>query len=265
MGNTQIPATVRSTIPSISQISTTMACLRTFALLLVAVASLAAISEAGLICPTFPSCCVTNSCGSLCPSCPAGSYPIGVKVIYPKYADPCSINGNPINFDPFINPGLFPINPNCIWVNRNSNPWGLCTWTVKFGIAQYLSWRAIASWSWLWLRLVVAEYVWSILSCFRSIGYLGRLHQSGSFKNTQLLKIFSFDIQRSSLIGLTSHWCSVSWENNFSGIIGLLLYIGVSLSPLDPRSYSWEPYFPSIGCLEDLQNQGKNHWLSPGW
>ncbi|CAL4124816.1 unnamed protein product, partial [Meganyctiphanes norvegica] len=110
-----LPATDKSTLPTVSQISTTMACTRIFALLLVAVMFLVAISEAGLICPTFPSCCVTKSCGALCPACPSGSYPIGVKVIYPGKSDPCSVNGIPINFDPFMNPiAPFPIHPNCI-------------------------------------------------------------------------------------------------------------------------------------------------------
>jgi len=98
-----------------------------------------------------------------------------------------------------------------------------------------------------------------------SISYLGRLQQGSSYKNTQLLKIFSFDIQRSSFVELTYYWCSVSRENNVSGMIGLLIYIGVSMRPLDPRSYSWECDVPIIGCLEVSQSPGKNHWLFPSW
>ncbi|XP_063613969.1 uncharacterized protein LOC134787174 [Penaeus indicus] len=46
-----------------------MAALRTVAVLLVVMLSLAAVSESLVLCPSFPGCCRSRSCHALCPSC----------------------------------------------------------------------------------------------------------------------------------------------------------------------------------------------------
>ncbi|XP_064079563.1 uncharacterized protein LOC135196657 [Macrobrachium nipponense] len=46
-----------------------MASLRFVVVLLVAFVTLAAVCDALVLCPSFPSCCARRSCGPLCPSC----------------------------------------------------------------------------------------------------------------------------------------------------------------------------------------------------
>lgn len=83
-------------------------------LLLVASASLAAVGDGFVLCPTFPRCCNTGSCGLLCPSCSeAEFFKNGVR-IEPKSSVRCGLNN--LVGDPYalVGADIFPSPLICI-------------------------------------------------------------------------------------------------------------------------------------------------------
>ncbi|XP_042867515.1 uncharacterized protein LOC122250225 [Penaeus japonicus] len=87
--------------------SETMASVRSLVVLVLVALSLAAVCESLVLCPQFPSCCSTNSCKPLCPSCrEAQFFTNGVRNRPSGRVPRISF----INGDPFANPssGVFP-------------------------------------------------------------------------------------------------------------------------------------------------------------
>ncbi|XP_037794956.1 uncharacterized protein LOC119590356 [Penaeus monodon] len=85
----------------------TMASVRSIAVLMLVALSLAAVCESLKLCRQFPSCCATNSCHALCPSCrEAKFFTNGVRNKPSGRVPKISF----INGDPFANPsgGVFP-------------------------------------------------------------------------------------------------------------------------------------------------------------
>lgn len=84
-----------------------MASIRSIAVLVLVALSLAAVCESLVLCRQFPSCCATNSCHALCPSCrEAKFFTNGVRNKPSGRVPKISF----INGDPFANPsgGVFP-------------------------------------------------------------------------------------------------------------------------------------------------------------
>lgn len=89
-----------------------MAALRTVAVLLVVMLSLAAVSESLVLCPSFPGCCATRSCHALCPSCREARHFVNGIRKRPSGRVPqiSFIEGDPFAFpnaDIFPNPLIF--------------------------------------------------------------------------------------------------------------------------------------------------------------
>lgn len=84
-----------------------------------AAAVLAATSEALVLCPTFPRCCVTQSCWFLCPSCSEAKYFINGVRITPKNPEPCPDYLRLVVPDPYAFPDdeKFPEEDHCAEYN----------------------------------------------------------------------------------------------------------------------------------------------------
>lgn len=83
-------------------------------LLLVALAALAAVSEGLVLCPRFPGCCKTGSCGILCPSCSEAEYFKNGVRIESKSPTRCGLNA--LIGDPYalVGADIFPSPLICI-------------------------------------------------------------------------------------------------------------------------------------------------------
>ncbi|KAK7070032.1 hypothetical protein SK128_012539 [Halocaridina rubra] len=88
-----------------------MASVRFILVLLVAFVALAAVCDALVLCPQFPSCCASRSCGPLCPSCrEARAFTNGVRnrptgrspEISFIRGDPFAFPGNGVFPDPLV-------------------------------------------------------------------------------------------------------------------------------------------------------------------
>ncbi|KAK7077347.1 hypothetical protein SK128_021202 [Halocaridina rubra] len=78
-----------------------MASIRSVISLLMIAVVFAALSHALVLCPTYPGCCDTQSCGSLCPDCEQQSHFTMTAKLLSSRPQPCALVGNLLDLENF--------------------------------------------------------------------------------------------------------------------------------------------------------------------